>query len=86
MVLARQAIDIGGAVAEAKAKDIDLEVRLALLGQRQDQLEASIEVLDKRLGRMEESLNGLRSDVSRWGGALAVLAGGSPFLSVFLNG
>ncbi len=73
-------------MSAAKTKDIDLEVRIALLGQRQDQLEASIEVLDKRLGRMEESLNALRSDVSRWGGALAVVAGGSPFLSVFLNG
>jgi hypothetical protein len=73
-------------VSAAKTKDIDLEVRIALLGQRQDQLEASIEVLDKRLGRMEESLNALRSDVPRWGGALAVVAGGSPFLSVFLSG
>ena len=73
-------------MGDPKAKDIDLEVRLALLAQRQEQLEANISILDKRLSRMEESLIGLRSDVSRWGGALAVLAGGSPFLSVFLSG
>ena len=71
---------------EKTKTELDLEIRVALLGQRQDQLEASLSILDKRLGRMEESLVGLRSDVSRWAGGLAVIAAGAPFLSGLMNG
>ena len=66
--------------------ELDLEIKVALLGQRQDQLEVSISNLDQRMSRMEEALVNLRTDVARWAGALGIVAAGSPFLSGFLHG
>tara|TARA_Y100001938_G_scaffold90577_1_gene124112 strand:+ start:499 stop:723 length:225 start_codon:yes stop_codon:yes gene_type:complete len=71
---------------EKTQAELDLEIKVALLGQRQDQLEASLSILDKRLSRMEESLLGLRTEMARWGGAIGLLATAAPFLSGMIYG
>jgi|TARA_R100000479_G_scaffold171723_1_gene115522 ABC-type phosphate transport system auxiliary subunit len=71
---------------EKTAAELDLEIKVALLGQRQDQLEASLSILDRRLSRMEESLSNLRTEMARWGGAIGFVAAAAPFVSGLLHG
>jgi len=61
--------------------EIDLEIKVALLGQKQEQLEASLSILDRRLSRVEVAIDGLRGDVAKWAGFLAALSAVSPFLA-----
>lgn len=73
MVPARQAVAKMGEAMQTK-EALDLEIKVALLGQRQDQLEASLQILDRRLSRMEESLERLHSTVAKWCGFCAAIS------------
>lgn len=53
---------------------IDLEIKVALLGQRQDQFEASLAIVDRRLSRMEESIEQLHHTVAKWCGFVAAIS------------
>lgn len=66
--------------------EIDLEIKVALLGQRQDQFQQSLDHLDQRMSRMENSISSLRTEIARWGGALGLVAASAPFLSSLING
>ena len=59
----------------------ELKIRGALLGQRQDQIDASIALLDKRLCRMEVSLQELGRSIAKWAGMIAALSACMPFLA-----
>ena len=62
-----------------------LEINAALVQHQMEASQARLELMERKLGRVEGSISDINLKLARWAPILAALAAGSPFAATLLG-